>query len=92
MASRNAFLPDNIQHYIDEVTVRDAPVLRGNASDFVCVERYAAAVGKLEAGKHAQQRGLSGAARAQDDERLPVTYGSARSANAARFVQVSECE
>ncbi|HKU67851.1 MAG TPA: class I SAM-dependent methyltransferase [Candidatus Baltobacteraceae bacterium] len=28
MASRNAFLPDNIQHYIDEVTVRDAPVLR----------------------------------------------------------------
>lgn len=28
MASRNAFLPDTIQHYIDGTTLRDLPVLR----------------------------------------------------------------
>lgn len=28
MASRNAFLPDRIQHYIDQTTLRDLPVLR----------------------------------------------------------------
>ena len=55
-----------LEHHVDR------PPVRRHAGDVLAVEQDAALVGRLEAGEHAQQRGLAAAGRAEQREELAL--------------------
>ena len=57
-----------LEHHVDR------PPVRRHAGEVLAVKRHAPAVGRLEPRKHAQQRGLAAARRAEQREELALEY------------------
>lgn len=64
---------------------RDAPVLGGHAQQIAPVQFQSSPIARFQPGKHAQQRGFPGAARAKDHERLAVRNSKRNAVKTARF-------